>query len=44
MPQWRVCADEPSFPLLNKFNITGANVIKAPPYLEMKIKGDSSME
>jgi hypothetical protein len=44
MLRWKVCADEHSSPLLNLFNITGARVIKALPYLETKVKGDNSME
>jgi hypothetical protein len=43
MPQWSLCADAHSFPLLEMSNITRANVMKAPPDLAAKAKGDSSM-
>src|SRR6266704_3111379 len=38
------CADEHSFSLLEKSNTIEANMVKAPPYLEAKAKGDTSME
>ncbi len=38
------CADAHSFPSLEESNSTEAKVDKALPYLEVKTKGDSSMD
>ncbi len=38
------CADEHSFSLLEESNTTRADVVKALPYLEVKTKGDRSMD
>jgi hypothetical protein len=38
------CADAHPFSLLEESNLTGAKVSKALPYLEVKAKGEKSME
>ena len=38
------CADAHSSPSLEESNTTEAKVVKAPPYLAVKTKGDRSME